>query len=932
MHTRYGFWRLGTFAVVALLLSTNVSWADSWVAASSNGSAVLEEASAAIVPELLVTDFGTAGLRVDVNISGLTVTPRITKAGTFVELGWTDQPHLGQIGTPAVPVIRRLFTVPVGAEVSCDVAADNAVLIDAGVLGGPFQVMPIQAPIPKLPGAREQAEFCFDAAAYGIDADLPGARVAIEELGITRGQRLLLLEVRPMDYNPVAQRVLLWTNVTVDLRFAGGDRSGLEVSPLSGLDKVVLNPQPRARAGRGGNYLIVVADVYEAVIADFATAKQNQGFYVMTYAVPAGTSAAAIKSYIQGLWGTADAPDYILLVGDTDRIPHWTGGGSYNPVTDLPYTCMDGASDWFPDIAIGRFPVRSTSQLADVVEKTLLFEDGPLPDPSYNARAVFMASEDNYDVSEGTHNWCISTYLEPANVVSDKLYCHTYNATTQQVRDAFNGGRLFGVYSGHGGPSGWGDGPPFYQSDVRGLTNYGMYSFVLSFACSTGTYNDTECFTETWLLEEDKGATSVWGSSVSSYWDEDDIMQRRLFTVLYDDYVREVGPAFNLTRTRYAEYWGTGPTTQMYFEMYNLMGDPSLYLPDTEAGLSVSPSCSFASEGPKGGPFAPESKVYQLTNRADYAIDFEVTHDGAAWVTLSGDLSGTLPPSGTANVTVTINSNANLLNQGSYFDTVFFTNTTDHVGDALRAVELTVGVPTLQIGWDLDTNPGWTTTGQWAWGHPTGGGGEYGYPDPTGGHTGSNVYGYNLSGDYTNNMPEYNLTTAAIDCTGFTRVTLKFWRWLGVEQPTFDHAYVRVSNDGTNWTTVWENDAQITDNSWQQQSYDISAIANDQPTVYVRWTMGTTDTSWRFCGWNIDDVEIWAVAASLYEVGDLNCDGHIDGFDIEHFIQAIDDMAGYIADHDGDPYPPCDPWLADMNQDGHVDGFDIDGFVLLLGS
>ncbi len=41
----------------------------------------------------------------------------------------------------------------------------------------------------------------------------------------------------------------------------------------------------------------------------------------------------------------------------------------------------------------------------------------------------------------------------------------------------------------------------------------------------------------------------------------------------------------------------------------------------------------------------------------------------------------------------------------------------------------------------MDTDPGWTYQGQWAWGHPTGSGG-----DPAAGHTGIDVIGYNLSG------------------------------------------------------------------------------------------------------------------------------------------------------------------------------------------
>ncbi len=79
----------------------------------------------------------------------------------------------------------------------------------------------------------------------------------------------------------------------------------------------------------------------------------------------------------------------------------------------------------------------------------------------------------------------------------------------------------------------------------------------------------------------------------------------------------------------------------------------------------------------------------------------------------------------------------------------------------------------------MDTNPGWTTENQWAWGVPQGASG-----DPSGGATGTSVYGYNLSGSYTNSMPETNLTTTAIDCSDLENVEVRFMRWLGVESST----------------------------------------------------------------------------------------------------------------------------------------------------
>ncbi|MCF8142609.1 MAG: C1 family peptidase [Deltaproteobacteria bacterium] len=185
---------------------------------------------------------------------------------------------------------------------------------------------------------------------------------------------------------------------------------------------------------------------------------------------------------------------------------------------------------------------------------------------------------------------------------------------------------------------------------------------------------------------------------------------------------------------------------------------------------------------------------------------------------------------------------------------------------ACAVAYLTIGggpSPTLQYSWNMDTNPGWTTQGLWAWGTPTGGGGEEGgNPDPTSGYTGNNVYGYNLAGDYENSLAERHLTSTAINCSGLSNVSLKFRRWLGVENYLYDHAYVRVSNNGTTWTTFWRNTAEVADSSWVLQDFDISSVADGQSTVYLRWTMGITDGSLRYCGWNIDDVEIWGVESA----------------------------------------------------------------------
>lgn len=65
--------------------------------------------------------------------------------------------------------------------------------------------------------------------------------------------------------------------------------------------------------------------------------------------------------------------------------------------------------------------------------------------------------------------------------------------------------------------------------------------------------------------------------------------------------------------------------------------------------------------------------------------------------------------------------------------------------------------------------------------------------------------------------------------------------------------------------------------------------------------------------------------ANTTAVGDLNCDGVVDTFDIDPFVAVLIDGQGYAAE-----FPRCDPALADINADGTVDVFDISPFVALL--
>jgi len=144
------------------------------------------------------------------------------------------------------------------------------------------------------------------------------------------------------------------------------------------------------------------------------------------------------------------------------------------------------------------------------------------------------------------------------------------------------------------------------------------------------------------------------------------------------------------------------------------------------------------------------------------------------------------------------------------------------------------------------------------------GGGENGYPDPGIDYSSSGdnyLLGFAIGADYPNDMEEKWIVSPPVDCSGQDQVFLKFRRYLNVEGNEFAHARIYISVNSTDWTQVWENPViDLVDDQWVPFVLDISEIASNQGTVYVKFGMGPTNSSRRFSGWNIDDFEVTSEA------------------------------------------------------------------------
>ncbi|MBN2446486.1 MAG: trypsin-like peptidase domain-containing protein [Phycisphaerae bacterium] len=343
-------------------------------------------------------------------------------------------------------------------------------------------------------------------------------------------------------------------------------------------------------------------------------------------------------------------------------------------------------------------------------------------------------------------------------------------------------------------------------------------------------------------------------------------------------------------------------------------------------GLEVTPETDFYSEGHAGGPFEPLGTGYTLENVGDEPFDYEVTAD-QDWVSIT-NATGTLLAGQTVDVSIGIGAVAAALENGQYNATVSFANLTDSIGDTTRAVALKIGIPRRQIFWLLNSDPSWSVEGEWEFGVPAGLGGTYGYADPDSGATGDYVYGVNLNGDYSTGIGgPYYMTMGPFDVSDLTEVSLKYQRWLNSDYSPYAVSMIEASINGSDWVGIWTNGNKVVkDSDWVLHEVDMASLADNQPQVWLRWGYRIGNGAFAYSGWNVDDIEIWGLAPGDPDpLGDMNCDGSVDVFDIDAFVMAIIDADAFAA-----AYPMCDINSGDCNGDSTVDIFDIDAFVGLI--
>ena len=488
------------------------------------------------------TESNMTSLKASFSFSTIEAQDYQSERGTF---SWLSLPNTvigGNEGDPQIPVVNELIAVPFGANPRIEITSYSTTdyrLEDYGM----------HRLVPRQPSLRkdkrpEDVPFVMNQDAYQSTRGLRGEPVAtVNVVGTMRGVQLGKMSIEPVSYDPVNNTIRVFNDIEVTVHFDGADRQATEdmlVKTYSPYFDVIYKSLFNDRMLRDAysqhpdlyttpvKMLVVTTSTYATSTAfqNWLTWKKQKGIDVDVQTVANNASASTIKSTIYSRYN-ANHPTFLVIVGDETVVTYyslWDYDSSYgNAATDLEYASVDG--DVYHDMFISRMPVSSTTELENLVNKTLTYEKYTMADPSYLNETLLIAGWDSYwtaYVGKPTINYAANNYFNTAHGITPHTFITTASGQTTCYNYINNVG--FINYTAHGDIQKWHD-PQFTNSNVNSLTNNDKYFWAMGNCCLTANFknasNSQTCYGEAMVRAANKGAFGYIGSVPESYWFED---------------------------------------------------------------------------------------------------------------------------------------------------------------------------------------------------------------------------------------------------------------------------------------------------------------------------------------------------------------------------------------------------------------------------
>jgi hypothetical protein len=557
--------------------------------------------------------------------------PSLTRSGDQVRIQLDNSVLITRPGKPAIPAVPvRLLLNPGEKAVGVTIHFGEPVELD-----GTYALPPMQEPVPTSQTSLIRATPA-DRTVYDSDAAYP----AFDYSGLTTqyycGHSIAIVNVYPVKYHPASGRVEYYPNFSVEITTANDDDAQLSLTrylrsdelTVRNLRQYVDNPRnassyPSTRnRDDGPRMLIITSSSFVTDLAGFVTLKTRQGMnpiVTTTQTIYASTTGVdnqdKIRNYIISCYQTYGI-NYVVLAGDVSIVPcrgfsvHAGSTIDDGIPSDLYYAGLDrvgtgsgpdwnvdndgnwgedGESDYYPELAIGRFSATTASEFQAIVNKQIMYQTSPVVADLDEAQMVGEQLNDSpltwggdYKdevVAGGTYNG-FTTVGFPSTINIYRKYEREGDWSASALATELNSGRNIVNHMGHSNTD---YNMKFYLSDVTNtmFTANGLnhnYYFIYSQGCYAAAFDDNSiaekfcnisngCFA--YLGNSRYGWYNPGGTDASSQY-----LDRQFFDAVFGENITRLGDANDDSKVDGVSQCSDDWFRWTYFEL-NLFGDPS---------------------------------------------------------------------------------------------------------------------------------------------------------------------------------------------------------------------------------------------------------------------------------------------------------------------------------------------------------------------
>ena len=437
---------------------------------------------------------------------------------------------------------------------------------------------------------------------YKRNSFYPGNLAELDESYILRDLRGQTVLFYPVQYNPVTKILRIYSEINIEivassnsLSINSKSRNSNKISTSSEFLHIYedlfinnLNDTRFEYLTDEGKMLIVCYDDFLDEMQPLVDWKNRKGIHTDIIGISdVGSDISSLQNYIDSYY-YGNGLTYLLLVGDINQIPtHIVNGAASDP----SFGFIEG-DDSFAEVIVGRFSANNPLELQTQIDRTLSYEINP-ESVDYLDKALGIGS------TQGPGYGGLTDAEFEDLLWNDFLSNYTYDSfegiydgsgSVAQGVAAINEGVGIINYTGHAGPTGWGNGAPLGVNDVNDLVNTGKLPFIFTVGCNPGEFNNySECFCEAWLRATDSngnptGAVGHLGSTISQSWEPPMHGQWAMNSILTESYGNNLSRSFGGIAVNGCMHMNEAQGSNGINETnhWTIFGDPSLLIRTNE--------------------------------------------------------------------------------------------------------------------------------------------------------------------------------------------------------------------------------------------------------------------------------------------------------------------------------------------------------------